>query len=144
MKHSVWIGAALSLAMLLPGGAMAQEPSVTELANRWVEAYNTADAAALGALYSPDAQLYLSSEPRFIGREDIQAVWNEDMGIGAPLTLLTVTDSTQSVDMVLVHGNYQVVDRNSGVELAAGRFAHIWVLQDGGEWLLDRDLWVQR
>jgi hypothetical protein len=48
--------------------------------------------------------------------------------------------------MILVHGNYQVVNRTDGTILGAGRFAHIWVgnrrLQS--EWRLDRDLWYER
>jgi hypothetical protein len=28
--------------------------------------------------------------------------------------------------MVLVHGNYEVVDRTDGAEVGLGRFAHIW------------------
>ena len=44
--------------------------------------------------------------------------------------------------MVLVHGNYQVVDRSTGAVLGFGRFAHIWHDVDG-DWELDQDLWNQ-
>jgi hypothetical protein len=46
--------------------------------------------------------------------------------------------------MVLVHGNYEVVDRTDGTKVGLGRFAHIWTTAPNGGWLLDRDLWYER
>jgi hypothetical protein len=37
-----------------------------------------------------------------------------------------VTHVLQGVDMVLVNGNYEVVDRTDGTKVGLGRFAHIW------------------
>ena len=45
--------------------------------------------------------------------------------------------------MVLVHGNYEVIRRSDGMAIGGGRYAHIW-LEEDGEWQLDRDLWLQR
>jgi hypothetical protein len=45
--------------------------------------------------------------------------------------------------MILVHGNYQVIDRDSGDVEGSGRFAHIWTRSSASSpWLLDRDLWL--
>ena len=122
-------------------GAEAQE--VQDLADRWTEAYNQHDQAALGALYTDDARLYMHGAPSYYGRESIEAFWAEDMQIENPLTVLTVTNAVDGFDMKLVHGDYQVIDRDNGVPLGQGRFAHIWVQGDDGEWRLDRDLWNQ-
>jgi len=46
--------------------------------------------------------------------------------------------------MVLVHGNYEVVNRDDGGKVGLGRFAHIWIRDADGEWRLDRDLWLER
>ena len=119
-------------------GAQAQE--VQELANRWTAAYNSHDAAAIGALYDEDAVLFLHGSPSVSGRPAIEDYWGEDMELNNPLTVLTVTHSVDGFDMKLVHGNYQVLNRDTGVPLGHGRFAHIWT-RENGEWLLDRDLW---
>lgn len=139
---------AAAILMLMPGLATAQQgrpgPSqlILDLANKWVEAYNTGDAKALAALYTEDATLFISGFPRSEGRDLIEEVWAADMGVGAPLTVLTVTDEVVGVDMRLVHGNYQVVNRDTGAAEGSGRFAHVWVLQKDGEtWLLYVDLW---
>jgi uncharacterized protein (TIGR02246 family) len=116
---------------------------VQQLANRWVEAYNEHDRAALEGLYSQNARLMMHGAPTIVGRRDIGDFWALDFTEGNPLTLLTVTHAVDGIDMVLVHGNYEVIDREDGTNLGLGRFAHIW-LQDGDTWRLDRDLWQQR
>lgn len=140
-----FIAAAAALAVTtLPGLALAQvETPVQELANRWTAAYNSVDVPALMALYADDAELYIHQEGRVIGREAISNYWAADMNRSNPITVLNVTDSVVDSEMMLVHGNYQVLDRNTGVPLGSGRFAHIWVLEDDG-WQLDREVWVDR
>ena len=116
---------------------------VQDLAKRWADAYNAHNRAQLGALYTPDAKLMMHGEPTISGRKAIEASWADDFKVGDPETLLTVTNSVNGVDMVLVHGNYKVMDRKTRKELGAGRFAHIWLRDDKGNWMLDRDLWNQ-
>ena len=128
------------ISVSLPLAVQAQE-SVQELADKWTTAYNAHDKEALGALYTEDARLMMHGAPTYAGRKDIETFWASDFEIENPLTLLTVTHSVDGVDMILVHGNYQVVDRDTSEQLGGGRFAHIWMLNDDGEWLLDRDLW---
>jgi uncharacterized protein (TIGR02246 family) len=132
-----------AVAVGLGSAALAQEDHVQTLANRWTAAYNSHDSATLGALYAEDAKLFLHGSPSYVGREAIEAYWAEDMQVENPLTVLTVTHSVDGFDMKLVHGDYQVIDRDTGVPLGQGRFAHLWMVGDDGAWLLDRDLWNQ-
>lgn len=117
---------------------------VQELAARWTGAYNQHDRAALQALYTSDARLMMHGAPTITGRAAIGDFWAQDFGESNPLTLLKVTHALQGVDMVLVHGNYEVVDRTDGTKVGLGRFAHIWTAVPNGGWLLDRDLWYER
>ncbi len=138
--------AALALgAAALATPALAQDAEgqarVQELANRWTAAYNSVDVPALAELYADDAELYIHREGRFIGQAAIGDYWAADMDRANPITVLNVTDSVVDNEMMLVHGNYQVLDRNTGVPLGGGRFAHIWVMEEDG-WVLDRDVWV--
>ncbi len=121
--------------------AFAQD-EVQQLANEWTAAYNSFDAEALGDLYTDNAHLYVHGSPMVIGREEIRDFWEADFGVENPMTLLTVTHSVEGYDMMLVHGNYQVVDRDTGALLGFGRFAHIWH-DVNGDWKLDQDLWNQ-
>jgi ketosteroid isomerase-like protein len=124
--------------------AEASSDEVQKLAARWTEAYNKHDRAALQALYSDDARLMMHGAPTITGRNPIGEFWARDFTESDPLTLLKVTHALQGVDMVLVHGNYEVVDRVDGSKVGLGRFAHIWTADRNGDWRLDRDLWFER
>jgi uncharacterized protein (TIGR02246 family) len=125
-------------------GEVAAAEEVQKLAARWTEAYNKHDRAALQAVYTDDARLMMHGAPTIAGRNAIGEFWAQDFTESNPLTLLKVTHGLQGVDMVLVHGNYEVVDRADGTKLGLGRFSHIWTLDRSGEWRLDRDLWFER
>ena len=118
--------------------------AVQTLADRWTQAYNKHDRAALSAIYTQRARLMMHGAPTIAGREDIGAFWAEDFAENNPLTLLAVTHAVTGIDMVLVHGNYDVIDRDDGSRVGFGRFAHIWTREANGEWRLDRDLWQTR
>jgi len=111
------------------------------LANSWITAYNAHNTAELRNLYSNDAVLMLHGEETRRGRDDIGAYWAQDFREGNPITTLTVTHSINGNEVILVHGNYQVIDRESGLLLGSGRYAHLWMLNDDQVWELDRDLW---
>ena len=117
---------------------------VQALADKWATAYNEHNRTALQSLYSDDSRLMMHGAPTIAGRADIGAFWAQDFQESNPLTLLTVTHALEGVDMVLVHGNYEVVDRTDGTKVGLGRFAHIWRADRNGGWLLDRDLWYER
>lgn len=131
--------ATMALVVFGANGAYAQD-GIHELAEKWAAAYNEHNKKALGALYTEDAALMMHGDATINGRESIADFWESDFQVSSPLTLLRVTHSMTGVDMMLVHGNYQVIDREDGGELGGGRFAHIWVLEEDNQWRLDRDL----
>jgi len=121
-----------------------QNDQVQALADRWETAYNKHDGAALQAVYTDGARLMMHGAPTIAGRSAIGAFWAQDFNESNPLTLLKVTHALEGIDMVLVHGNYEVVDRTDGTKVGLGRFAHIWTAAPNGGWQLDRDLWFER
>jgi uncharacterized protein (TIGR02246 family) len=144
MKRLTWPGAALGAWLVAASFAANAQDNVQQLADRWVAAYNKHDRAALGALYTDDAQLMIHGAATIVGRAKIEQFWAGDFKVDDPLTLLVVTNPVQGADMTLVHGNYRVVSRKSGAELGSGRFAHIWIKDAAGAWRLDRDIWTER
>ena len=113
--HAGLFGSMAALTMLAAtadaqtSAAPPETQEVQQLANRWTEAYNRRNAAALGALYVEDARLYLHGSPTVSGRRNIQTYWADDMKEKNPITVLTVTHAVNGIDMKLVHGNYQVI-----------------------------------
>ena len=143
LAHMVWAGIALGLtaATFSASAQKATGADVQELADRWTSAYNRHDRAALGAVYTNDARLMMHGAATVSGREAIEEFWAGDFEDSDPLTLLKVTNTVTGSDMLLIHGDYEVVSRNDGRELGGGRFAHLWTRSNRGEWRLDRDLW---
>lgn len=133
----------LALVLLLGthAGIAADNPDPQELADRWSLAYNAHDPATLSELYEENAIMMLHGTLTVRGRDGIRNFWVDDFREGNPITTLAVTHSVQGVDMMLVHGNYMVIERNDGTLLGQGRYAHIWLKDANGNWLLDRDMW---
>jgi uncharacterized protein (TIGR02246 family) len=144
MKRLIWAHALFGAWLVAASVAANAQDNVQQLADRWVAAYNKHDRAALGALYTVDAQLMMHGAATVVGRNKIEQFWAGDFKVDDPMTLLVVTNPMQGSDMTLVHGNYRVVSRKDGSELGSGRFAHIWIKEADGGWRLDRDLWTER
>ena len=136
-------GLAITLLAGMASAGAQEKPDVQTLSDLWIQAYNMADRAQLSELYSEDAYLMMHGGDSIKGRQAIGDFWAKDFLENNPITTLQVTHSVQGVDMILVHGNYQVLNRNDGILLGQGRFAHIWMLGSDGEWRLDRDLWQE-
>jgi ketosteroid isomerase-like protein len=119
----------------------ASAPSPQDLADSWTLAYNAHNPAGLAELYDPNSILMLHGSLTLRGRQAIHDYWVEDFREGNPITTLSVTHAVEGVDMMLVHGNYLVIERNDGTLLGQGRYAHIWLRDGSGNWLLDRDMW---
>jgi ketosteroid isomerase-like protein len=119
----------------------ADNPDPQELADSWSLAYNAHDPAGLSELYDTNAIMMLHGSLTLRGRQAIHDYWVEDFREGNPITTLAVTHSVEGIDMMLVHGNYQVIERNDGTLLGQGRYAHIWLRDTNGNWMLDRDMW---
>lgn len=144
MKRSTVLSIGLALLMAMAATqAPAQEvnPEVQKLADQWTQAYNAHNRAALSELYKEDAYLMMHGSRTVKGRQAIGDFWVQDFREGNPITTLTVTHAIEGVDMILVHGDYQVINREDGLLLGQGRFAQIWMNGDDGEWRIDRDLW---
>lgn len=135
-----------SLTLLLPvtfacAAGSNEDPNPQSLADLWTQAYNTHNPSELSALYDENAVMMLHGSLTLRGRQAIHDYWVDDFAEGNPITTLTVTNVIEGSDMMLVHGNYLVIERNDGTLLGQGRYAHIWLLHADGNWLLDRDLW---
>lgn len=139
MRNSIFVFVAILLAPVYATAAEAVAPQ--ELADRWTQAYNAHNPAALAELYDENAVVMLHGNLLLRGRQAIHDYWVDDFREGNPITTLSVTHTVAGASMMLVHGDYHVIDRNDGVLLGKGRFAHIWLRDGNGEWLLDRDMW---
>lgn len=131
---------ALALALPLPAFAQAAgdlHAQIAKLDQAWQKAYNAGDAAALTALYTPDATLMAPGAEPASGTKAIQALYTTDLAQGAKISL-TQGDVVGFGDYVFETGNW-VATAADGKHLDHGPFTTLYKKVDGG-WKIYRDM----
>ena len=121
------------------GATGSVSPGVSpELKHSWEVNFNRGDAAAVAALYAPDAQLVMSGSETAKGPEAIRAAVETLMKTGAKVHI----DTSQNVgagDIAYVFGTYSVLDREGGKDIEQGTYVEVWRQLDGA-WKLSLDV----
>jgi uncharacterized protein (TIGR02246 family) len=135
-------------AMLAVGGAAttarAQDaagarPAIEAANKRFSEAIAKGDAAALAAMYTPDAQAFPPNSDVVKGRAAIEKLWKSviDSGVAAADLVTTDVDSTGS--LASEAGTYAMRTK-AGAGAERGKYVVTWK-KVGGHWMLHRDIW---
>lgn len=132
--------AAAGAATLAACGAPASvSPGVApQLKHSWEENFNRGDAAAVAALYAPDAELVMSGSDTARGPAAIRAVVEAMIRTGAKVHI----DTAQNVgagDVAYVYGTYSVLDHEGGKDIERGSYVEVWRRQNGA-WKIALDV----
>jgi uncharacterized protein (TIGR02246 family) len=143
MTRSMALGlAALVLAAPLPASAQASaadlRAQIVKMDQAWMAAYNSGDAAALTALYTPDARVMAPGAEPISGSAAIKTFFTADVAAGAKNTL-TLTDVVGFGDYAVETGGW-VANAKDGKHLDHGTFMTVYKKVDGG-WKIYRDTW---
>ena len=109
-----------------------------ELKHSWEVSFNRGDAAAVVALYAPDAELVMSGSETAKGTAAIRAVVDAMIRSGAKVYI----DASQNVgagDIAYVYGTYSVLDHDGGAETERGSYVEVW-RRLGGAWKITLDV----
>ena len=123
--------------LLLASAAAAQDNPVIARMTQLAEAYNAQDAAAVAAIYSPDAVLLPPGQASVRGREAIAAHYAQAFAAGARDLQFMTFDIRASDDMAVEIGETVVM---VGPQRIVGRYMHLWEVTDG-QILLTRDMY---
>jgi len=133
---------ALALAFPLPAlaqaGAGDLRAQIGKMDHAWQKAYNAGDAAAVAALYTPDAKVMAPGAEPASGTAAIKAMFAADIAQGAKNTL-TTGDVVGFGDFALATGGY-VATAADGKHLDHGPYMTLYKKVDGG-WKIYRDTW---
>ena len=143
MNWKTVFGGAIAAAAAMTLGACGARGSVSpgvspELKHSWEVNFNRGDAAAVAALYAPDAQLVMSGSETARGPEAIRAVVAAMIQSGVKVHI----DSSQNVgagDIAYVFGTYSVQDHEGGKEVERGSYVEVWRREDGA-WKISLDV----
>ena len=124
---------------------VAADATVEEtLQARWTAAYNSGDAASLGAMYATDARLQQGYCPVVAGREAIEEFWRGDLGDGTTKTYLELEDSLSLDGVLYVSGSYAVeipATDSAAARRTGGTYSQIWGHEERTGWTIHRETW---
>ncbi len=135
----------LTMATLLaasPCFAQSVKASIDAQNAKWLKAYNSGDAAAVGQLYTPNAVALPAGAPMANGRAEIQKFWQGAMQAGVKNVSLH-TISVQSYGRVAREIGRFALDApgaNGATNHEEGKYVVLWEHTRSG-WLLNTDIW---
>jgi uncharacterized protein (TIGR02246 family) len=138
MVRKMLLSAAL---MLIAGPALAQSKATIESLNdKWVAAFDKGDAAALAAMYSPDAYVLPAGAPMARGRDAIRGFWSkatQQLG-DAKLTTLDVQPLGPTAAREI--GTFSFRTKAATRQDVVGKYVVVW-RKLRGHWQLATDIW---
>ena len=132
----------IAVLLVLSGApALAQtKPAIQKLNDQWAAAFNKGDAAALAAMYTPDAYVLPAGADMVQGRNAIQtfmAQTAQQLG-DAKITTIDVQPLGRSAAREIGTFSFKTKGQNS--QEIAGKYAVVW-RKIGNQWLLATDIW---
>jgi uncharacterized protein (TIGR02246 family) len=106
---------------------------------RFGAAVEKGDVAALGALYTDDAQALPPNSDVVEGRAAIQEMWKGVLASGVGGASLETTDVETEGNLAYETGRYQMRSKDGKV-LDRGKYVVVWK-RSGSDWRIHRDIW---
>jgi uncharacterized protein (TIGR02246 family) len=116
--------------------------AIKEANQRFMNAFKAGDAAAVAALYTPDARILPPDAQMMEGAEAIRSFWHGAMQSGLTAAKLETVDVESSGDLAYEVGRFALYKQGDGGEIiaGAGKYVVVWKRQNGG-WKLAADIW---
>jgi len=138
---------AIALIIAFSGPTFAQDAkSIAEQGNqKWIQAYNAGDAAALTALYSRDAALLPQGVAQpLIGPATIRkffddAVKQRLVKMSLPVTEARMVGPDTLLDVGTWGGDVPAANGNAAAHIS-GTYLNVWI-HEGSNWRLEADTW---
>jgi ketosteroid isomerase-like protein len=107
---------------------------------KFAEAVSRGDAAAVGALYTTEAQLLPAGSDFVTGTSAIAAFWKSAFDSGIQGAALTTLEVESHGDLAHEVGRYELRGAD-GKAIDHGKYVVIWK-KEGPTWKLHRDIWT--
>jgi uncharacterized protein (TIGR02246 family) len=127
--------------MLMAGPALGQSKATIEnLNDKWVAAFDKGDAAALAAMYTPDAYVLPAGAPMAKGREAIRGFWGKASQQLGDAKLATLDVQPLGPTAAREIGTFSFRTKAATPQEVIGKYVVVW-RKLRGRWLLATDIW---
>ena len=134
----IFFAAALTLAAV---PALAQsKATIQQLNDKWMAAFDKGDAAAVAAMYAPDAYVLPAGAEMAKGRQAIEAFWQGATKQLGDAKLVTVDVLPLGRRAAREIGTFSFKTKAQPPQEVVGKYAVVW-RKIGGRWLLATDIW---
>jgi len=132
---------AACLVSCIVGAAMAQDVGAIQALNdKWDDAFNKGDAAALAAMYAEDAYVLPPGSDIVKGRSAIQNFWGGAVQHLGDAKLTTVDVLKLGPRAAREIGTFSFKTKAATPQELTGKYAVVW-RKIRGQWLLATDIW---
>jgi uncharacterized protein (TIGR02246 family) len=142
-REFMWrvVGFALVFVSCLAGPVLAQsKTTIQQLNDKWTEAFNKGDAAAVAAMYTKDAYVLPPGHDMVKGRSAIEAFWKQAAQQVGDAKLVTVDVLPLSRRAAREIGTVTLETKAQPPQQIVGKYAVVW-RKIGRHWLLATDIW---
>jgi uncharacterized protein (TIGR02246 family) len=127
--------------VLTAAPALAQTTAtIQKLNDRWTEAFNRGDAAAVAAMYAEDAYVLPPGHDMVKGRSAIEAFWKGAATQVGNAKLTTVDVLPLGARAAREIGTVTLETKAQPPQRVIGKYAVVW-RKAGSRWLLETDIW---
>jgi uncharacterized protein (TIGR02246 family) len=139
VKRAILVLTGLMLAAAPP--AMAQsKATMQQLNDRWADAFNKGDAAAVAAMYTADAYVLPAGAEMIKGRPAIEAMWRQNMQQIGNVKCTTIDVKPLGSSAAGEIGTCTFKTKAQPPQDGALKYAVVW-RKEGGQWKLLQDIW---
>ena len=131
----------LTCLMLAAAPAFAQsKATMQKLNDRWADAFNKGDAAAVAAMYTADAYLLPAGAEMVKGRPAIEGFWRQSMQQLGDVKCRTIDVKPLGSSAAREIGTCSFKTKGQTPQGGSLKYAVVWQ-KEGGRWKLLQDIW---
>jgi uncharacterized protein (TIGR02246 family) len=121
--------------------ALAQSKAMIQrLDDKWAEAFNNGDAAAVAAMYTADAYVLPPGAEMVKGRDAIEALWRANMQQIGNVKCTAIEVKPLGRNAAREIGTCSFKTKAQPPQDGALKYAVVWE-KEGGQWKLLQDIW---
>jgi uncharacterized protein (TIGR02246 family) len=132
--------AAAFCAALAASGSAQDKAAFDKINEKFSEALNKGDAAAVAAMYTDDAVLLPPGSDMVKGRSEIRSFWQKTAEQAGDLKLTTVDVKALGSDAAREIGTFVAKTKGAQPQEVPGKYVVVW-RKVGGDWKLATDIW---